>query len=321
MVEENTVAKKQQNDMVVFRAELARQEQQFALALPAQIPAERFVRTLVTTVQMHPELLGCTRKSLFASAMRAAQDGLLMDGREAVAVVFKTQKHGILAQYIPMYAGIVKKMRNSGEIASIAAHCVYEKDTFSYELGDDEHIKHVPFLGAERGKFIAVYAIVKMKDGGIVREVMSRADVEKVRQSSRAKDSGPWVSWYDEMARKTVIKRIAKRCPSSADLEKVIEQDNQVLGLEAQRMAPIETDAVIIEPEPEKPTTAEKVKTKLERKPIAREPEPAPEPQEDLVHWRCAACEKEMVGDPPFSRTTDDDGGADWFCSLACKEA
>lgn len=206
---------------------------EFKAALPPQIPVERFVRTTITTLQMNPDLLKCDRKSVLATCMKAAQDGLLLDGREAAAIPYGTK-----CQYIPMVAGILKKMRNSGEIASAAAHVVYEKDHFEYKLGDDEKIIHVPAIDGERGKLIAVYAIVRTKDGGVYREVLNRADVEKVRASSKAQKSGPWMEWEEEMWKKTALKRIAKRTPSSADLEKVIEHENEATGF-IQRRAEI----------------------------------------------------------------------------------
>jgi recombination protein RecT len=203
---------------------------EFNAALPPQIPVDKFIRTTLTAISMNPELLQADRKSLLGSAMKAAQDGLLLDGREAAPVIFRTKDKGPVVQYMPMIGGILKKMRNSGELASIGAHVVYDKDLFQYELGDDERIVHKPYLGTERGQPIAVYAIAKTKDGAVYREVMSVADVEKVRGASRASNSGPWVQWWDEMARKTVIRRIAKRLPSSADLEQVLANDNEVTG-------------------------------------------------------------------------------------------
>lgn len=202
---------------------------EFKAALPPQIPVDKFIRTTLTAISMNPGLLQADRKSLLGSAMKAAQDGLLLDGREAAPVLFNT-KNGPVVQYMPMVGGILKKMRNSGEIASIGAHVVYDKDLFEYELGDDERIVHKPHLGTERGQPIAVYAIAKTKDGAIYREVMSVADVEKVRAASRAANNGPWVNWWDEMARKTVIRRIAKRLPSSADLDQVLASDNEAVG-------------------------------------------------------------------------------------------
>lgn len=225
--------------MDAVRKTLQQMQPEFQAALPPQIPVEKFIRTTITAVQMNPELLHADRRSLLGAAMKAAQDGLLLDGREAAPVIFRT-KEGPKVQYMPMVGGILKKIRNSGELASISAQVVYDKDHFEYELGDDERIVHKPFLGSDRGNAIACYAIAKTKDGAIYREVMSVSEVEKVRASSKARDSGPWVSWWDEMAKKTVIRRIAKRLPSSADLDSVLEHDNEVAGfVQVERKDPV----------------------------------------------------------------------------------
>ena len=225
--------------IAAFRGTLERMNQDLQSALPPQIPVDKFIRTTLTAVQMQPDLLAADRKSLLGSTMRAAQDGLLCDGREAALVIFNT-KEGKKVQYMPMVGGILKKIRNSGELASISAQVVYDKDHFEYELGDDERIVHKPFLGADRGKQLAVYAIAKTKDGAVYREVMSVSDVEKVRSASRAGKFGPWVDWWDEMAKKTVIRRLSKRLPSSADLDSVIKADDEAQGFnQIERREPI----------------------------------------------------------------------------------
>lgn len=232
--------------MEAMRGTLVKMQPEFASALPPQIPVEKFIRTTLTAVQMNPELLSADRRSLLGACMKAAQDGLLLDGREAAPVIFNT-KDGKKVQYMPMVGGILKKIRNSGELASISANVVYDKDMFEYELGDDERIVHKPFLGADRGQQLAVYAVAKTKDGAIYREVMSVADVEKVRAASRAGKFGPWADWWDEMAKKTVIRRMAKRLPSSADVDQVFESDNDASGFDQiERRAPVN-----ITPEPE----------------------------------------------------------------------
>lgn len=222
---------KPKSQLAVFKQDLSVMQGEFKIALPPQIDSAKFVRTVTTAVQMNPDLLACDRKSILGACMKAAQDGLLLDGREAALVMFRT-KTGPVCQYMPMVGGLYKKMRNSGELATISANVVYEKDVFDYELGDDEKISHKPTLASDRGEPIAVYAIAKTKDGAIYREVMSVSEVEKVRASSRASAAGPWSSWWSEMARKTVIRRIAKRLPSSADIEQVLESDNEVSGFE-----------------------------------------------------------------------------------------
>lgn len=235
--------------MEAMRGTLDKMKVEFQAALPPQIPVDKFIRTTLTAVQMNPELLGADRRSLLAACMKSAQDGLLLDGREAAPVIFNT-KEGKRVQYMPMVGGILKKIRNSGELASISANVVYDKDFFEYELGDNENIIHKPFLGDERGKPIAVYAVAKTKDGAIYREVMSVADVEKVRSSSRAGKFGPWADWWDEMAKKTVIRRMAKRLPSSADVDQVIMNDNEASGFN--QIQPRET--INITPMPEDQT-------------------------------------------------------------------
>lgn len=220
-----------------FRMALVKLEGQFLAALPTKIPPTKFIRTVMTSIQMNPELLEADRRSLLACCMKAAQDGLLLDGREASPVIFRT-KDGAKVQYMPMLAGVLKRMRNSGDLASISAHVVYENDTFDYELGDNERIIHKPLLSGDRGKPVMAYSIAKTKDGAIYREVMSVQEIEKVRAVSRAGSSGPWVSWWEEMAKKTVIRRLAKRMPSTADIDQMFDHDNEQYDFER----PVEHD-------------------------------------------------------------------------------
>lgn len=211
--------------MEAFRGTLTKMQPEFTAALPTQITPDKFIRTVMTAVGINPALLSTDRRTLLAACMRCAQDGLLPDGREAALVIFNS-RDGKTCSYMPMYAGILKRARNSGDIASIAAHVVYENDQFEYELGDDERIVHKPMMRGDRGSPFMAYAIAKTKDGAVYREVMSVQEIEKVRSSSRASQSGPWVQWWDEMAKKTVFRRLAKRLPSSADLDRVFESDN-----------------------------------------------------------------------------------------------
>jgi recombination protein RecT len=222
-----------------FRNTVSKMGSEFKAALPPQIPVERFVRTTITAAQMNPALLEADRRTLLAACMRAAQDGLLPDGREAALVIFKKSGGAPTVQYMPMIAGLFKKVRNSGEIASIGAHIAYRNDRFEFELGDNERIVHTPKIEGDRGDPIYAYAIARTKDGAIYREVMSVADIEKVRAVSRAKsDDSPWFTWWDEMARKTVFRRLAKRLPSSADLEQALAHDNEVIGFAPSALDP-----------------------------------------------------------------------------------
>jgi phage RecT family recombinase len=197
---------------------------------------------------LQPELLECDRKSLLLATLRAANDGLIPDGREGTFVVFRDRKRNSkTAQWMPMYGGLLKKVRNTGELLSISANVVYQRDQFDYELGDDERIVHKPAV-AERGPPIAAYAIARLKGGGVEREVMPWADVLKVRDVSRARGEGtPWDVWESEMARKTVIRRLYKRLPSSTEMDRYL---NAVPAIERE-IAPTTADQLRHAPLPD----------------------------------------------------------------------
>lgn len=219
-----------ENPLVTLRGEVERMRPEFLRALPKHVDVDRFIRVTQTAINMAPDLALCDRVSLFGALTKCAADGLIPDGREAAIVVFNS-KTGQKAVYMPMVGGILKKIRNSGELLSVTAHVVHANDEFKYELGDSEHIMHRPKLGDDdRGKEVAVYAILKTKDGGIYRDVMTTKEVEKVRASSRAAQSGPWVNWWGEMAKKTVLKRLSKRVPMSTDLDNMLQADAEIDG-------------------------------------------------------------------------------------------
>lgn len=224
-----------------FRGFLNQQKGEFEKVLPSHISFEKFQRTVMTAVLVSPDLLEADRASLMVSCIKAATDGLLPDNRDAALVIFNGKDpngNGYIkkVQYLPMYAGILKKVRQSGEMASVVTHVVYEKDKFEYILGDEERIVHDPYTGKEeRGEIIAAYCISKLKDGTVFREVMSRADIEKVRRTSKSgnddkgQPKGIWASWYEEMARKTVFRRMAKWLPQSIEkFEQVFQNDDSM---------------------------------------------------------------------------------------------
>lgn len=222
---------KQPSQIAVIRHDLDAMNSQFQAALPAHIPVERFARVVMTAIQNEPNLLKCSRKSLFNAAMKAAQDGLLPDGREGAMVPFAGD-----VTWMPMIGGIRKKVRNSGEIATWDVHAVYENDAFEYELGDEPFIRHKPNLDGDRGKLIAVYSIATLKSGEKSRDVMSVSEIEKIRALSKGKNT-PWnnPTFYPEMAKKTVARRHSKMLPMSSDLDDLIRRDDHLYDLDGAR--------------------------------------------------------------------------------------
>jgi recombination protein RecT len=220
----------------LLRSQLTRMASEFANALPSHIKPEKFQRVVMTVVQQQPDLLSADRGTLLAACTKCAADGLVPDGREAALVIFNTKKKidGTekwvkAVQYMPMLGGILKRARNSGEIAGIIVNVVHEADEFLQRPDDFEKpLEHrPPKLGVSRGKVIGAYALAKLKDGTVMHEVMDREEIEKVRAASRSKDSGPWVQWWDQMARKTVFRRLSKYLPMDAEADDLMRRDDQ----------------------------------------------------------------------------------------------
>jgi recombination protein RecT len=211
-----------------IRSTVNRMSNQFGAVLPPHIPVERFVRTVQTAVATTPALVDCDRNSLYAAAMKAAQDGLLPDGREG-AIIPRNGK----AAWQPMVAGIMKKVRNSGEISTWAVHTVHENDAFDYQLGDEEFLRHKPAL-RDRGEITGAYSIVRMKDGEISREYMGIDEIHAIRNRSdgylyavRNKKQNPWITDPGEMCKKTVTRRHSKRLPMSTDLDELMRREDE----------------------------------------------------------------------------------------------
>lgn len=211
-----------------IRKQLVRMSPEIKNALPSHIKPERFQRVVLTVVQQNPALMNADRRSLFAACIKCAADGLIPDGRESALVLFGNQ-----VQYMPMMAGLQKRVRNSGAISSMQAHVIFENDRFVIRRGLDETIEHVPLFPGDRGKPIGAYSIAKFKDGSDpMFEVMDLAAIEKVRSVSRAKSKGPWVDWWEEMARKTVFRRLSKWLPMDADVDDLFRRDDEISGPE-----------------------------------------------------------------------------------------
>jgi len=192
-------------------------------ALPKHMDVERFSRIVLVTMSQNPKLLDCTPMSLLTAVMQAAQLGLEPGvlGQCYLIPYWNDKKKANEVQFQIGYKGLIELCRRSGVITSIAAHEVREHDHFEYEFGFEEKLIHRPSIKDDRGKVYAYYAYAVLKDGGRAVEVMSKAEIEKYRDHySQAfqKNSGPWRTEFDEMAKKTVVKKLIKYLPASAEL-------------------------------------------------------------------------------------------------------
>jgi recombination protein RecT len=195
-----------------------------ASALPAHLKPERFIRVALTALTRTPKLAQCDQASFFQCLLTLSQFGLEPDGRNAHLIPFENRKRNVTeCQLIVDYKGLVDLAMRSGKLAYIHADKVCENDVFEYDRGEIK--AHKINFQLPRGKAYAYYALVRFKDGTEKPEVMPKEDIDAIRARSRAKDSGPWVTDYDEMAKKTVFRRLSKWLQLSPEYRDALEAD------------------------------------------------------------------------------------------------
>ena len=202
-----------------MRACLDAMKAQIALALPRHLTPERVLRVATTALQTNPMLLECTTLSVVGGIVAAAQLGLEIGGNLGQAYLVPYRVKGVLvASFIPGYRGMIDLSRRSGSVSVIEARVVHKRDKFTVRLGVDATVEHAPYMGeGDPGPTVAVYAVCKMRDGSVQFDVLTKREVESVRKRSKAGDSGPWQTDYEEMAKKSVIRRLWKVLPVSVE--------------------------------------------------------------------------------------------------------
>lgn len=243
-------AEKKDNSMVGL---IRRMEPQIRKALPSVITPERFTRIVLTALSSNPKLQACTPMSFMGAMMQAAQLGVEPNTPLGQAYLIP---YGGVCQFQLGYKGLIDLAYRSGEVSSIQAHEVHENDTFTYEYGLEPKLRHVP-AQADRGPVTFYYAVLKLKNGGVGFEVMSRDDVETfARKKSKAYSNGPWKTDFDEMAKKTVLKKVLKYAPLKTEFARAVASDESVKTMkmdEPADMLDAPNEIYTIENEPDQP--------------------------------------------------------------------
>lgn len=204
--------------------------------LPKHLTPERMLKIVYVAASREPKLLECSKESIAMAVVTASQLGLEPSSAmgQAYLVPYKNWKKNnqLEAQLIIGYKGMIDLARRGGHVTNIEAHVVHEKDTFEIQYGLEPKLIHKPYFGTgDPGKPVAAYAIALIKDGGYQTEVMTLREIEAIRDRNRnpgkplSKDS-PWVRDFEEMARKTVVKRLCKYLPMSVELANAVALDN-----------------------------------------------------------------------------------------------
>lgn len=200
-------------------------------ALPSVLTGERFSRMILTAMSSTPQLQQCTPKSFLGAMMQAAQLGVEPNTPLGQAYLIPYKNKGTLECSFQLgYKGLIDLAYRSGEVKDIQAHEVHENDVFEYELGLEPKLKHVPAI-SNRGPVIMYYAVFHTKDGGYGFEVMSAEDIrEHAKKYSKAYSSGysPWTINFDEMAKKTVLKKCLKYAPLKTEFVRAMSADETI---------------------------------------------------------------------------------------------
>lgn len=198
-----------------------------AKALPKHLTPDRFIRVACTAIMKTPKLADCDQASFFNALLTLSQLGIEPDGRRAHLIPFENRKRNVTeVQLIIDYKGLVELVMRSGSVSNIHADVVCDNDDFEFDRGELK--KHKIDFRAPRGKIYAAYCLVRFKDGSEKCDVMTVDEIEAIRSRSRAGQSGPWVSDWAEMSKKTVFRRLSKWLPLSPEFRDAIEVDEDV---------------------------------------------------------------------------------------------
>ncbi|MBM6731818.1 recombinase RecT [Megasphaera stantonii] len=250
---------------------------QIEAALPSVLTGERFTRMVLSAMSTTPKLIECTPNSFLGAMMQAAQLGVEPNTPLGQAYLIPYKNKGTMeCQFQLGYKGLIDLAYRSGQVKDIQAHEVYENDEFEYELGLEAKLRHKPAM-KDRGAVVAYYAVFHTKDGGYGFEVMSVDDIrnhaKKYSQSFNSSYS-PWSRNFDEMAKKTVLKKCLKYAPLKTEFVRAMNSDGTIKSTLAKDMVDVKDETDYIDTEAEAVT---------EQATPTSQPEPKEEPAVDMT--------------------------------------
>lgn len=217
----NQAPAKQKDPVETVEFLLQKYKKDFEMSLPKHLTTDRFLRLALSEFRKTPALKKCDPRSFLSSLMQSSALGLEPGGSLGHCYLIP---YGSNCQFILGYRGMIELARRSAQIVSIQAHEVYENDEFIFEYGLEEKLIHRPCLG-ERGKVKLFYALSKLVGGGYQIDMMTIADIDRIRSRSKSNGTGPWETDYNEMAKKTVVRRLFKYLPISIEYQKAAVSD------------------------------------------------------------------------------------------------
>lgn len=281
MSTELTTTTNKANQLRTFLSE-PRVKEQIGMACSANIKPEKLIRTAMTLVQTTPKLLDCTQASILAGIVKAAELGIELTGALGQAYLIPYQsKGGSTANFQIGYRGLIELAYRSDRVLRLDARVVYSKDHFSISYSDNPCFNHQPSLGGDPGEIIGFYSSVFFKNNATDIEYMSLNQILEHREKySKAGADSPWNTAFTEMAKKTVIRKLAKRLPLCTELHAAIDEDEKPFYNVGFSMAP-------------------NVEFPVENK---------PNKQDDTARRSKTSLLKDALGKPPIAHGLTEDG-------------
>lgn len=194
----------------------ARLVENYAKRITSSERAQQFSTQISIMAQREPRIKAASPQSVVEAMMACVSVDLMPNTPEQLAYIIP---YGERVQFQLGYKGLIALMYRSGQVQSVNAELVFEGDEFDVTLGSDRGLKHKPNFDVDRTDYKLVthaYATVKLTNGEIIFDVMTRKELDKVKDFAKAKSTdAPWATWPEAMAKKTVVKRITKLLPAS----------------------------------------------------------------------------------------------------------
>lgn len=282
-------AAENQNMVPAWQNRLASAKRKFneiVKATQASVNYDSEAMFAMQSIQRSDKLQRCNPDSVRDAIINVASCGISLN--PALKLAFLVPRDGLCCLDISAQ-GLVQIATDSGSILWAKADVVKANDKFTYRGFSDRPIHEFnPFATEdERGPVIGAYCVAKLHNGDELVEIMSREQIEEARKRSKAK-SGPWFEWFDEMCKKTVIKRAYKSWPKTKQMSQAIHVLDEHEGIDFEappRQQPTGQtyEGEVVQEEDEKPKTradsvrsglAEKVANRNGNKDEEAEPEP-----------------------------------------------
>ncbi len=178
-------------------------------ALPSGFNKQRFILNCLSVLKDNlKDFSGIDTASISAAFAKGAYLGLDFFNGECYVIPY-----GGAANFQTDYKGEIKltKKYSKNPIKDIYAKNVREGDFFEERITDGVQSVNFRPVSFSDNPIIGAFAVVLFKDGSMLYDTMSKAEIESTKDNySKAPNSPAWKKSPGEMYKKTVLRRLCK---------------------------------------------------------------------------------------------------------------